>query len=269
MNLFSIASFIIAAIILTYAMVSTGNISIFRDFSAFLLVIGGTIVAASISFQMDRFLLMFKVFFFRVIRGKKENYVNLIENLMALADAHRAGPLQFDELVKKATDPFLKEAMQIIQDDILDHETLIRILRLRVNSIFQKHVDEMIKFKSVGRYPPAFGLIGTTLSMISLLEKLGSAGSQKLIGPSMALGLVATFYGLVLANVIFNPIAENLHDSAKETRLKNIIIVEGVRLILQKTNPIALAEELNSFLLPSERIDWKKVTKTSNPGKAA
>jgi chemotaxis protein MotA len=118
-------------------------------------------------------------------------------------------------------------------------------------------MEEVTKFKTIGKYPPAFGLMGTTLSMITLLQRLGEPGGQKLIGPAMALGLVATFYGLALSNLVFGPMAESLADNARETKLKNTIIVEGVRLIMAKTNPIVLAEELNSFLMPSERIDWK------------
>jgi chemotaxis protein MotA len=76
----------------------------------------------------------------------------------------------------------------------------------------------------------------------------------------MSIALVATLYGIALANLIVIPIGENLTAAAKETKRKNVIIIEGIRLIAARTNPIVLAEELNSYLLPRERIDWKNVS---------
>jgi chemotaxis protein MotA len=101
------------------------------------------------------------------------------------------------------------------------------------------------------------GLMGAVLGMIALLGSLGSPGAEKTVGPAMSVALVATFYGIALANVLIIPIGENLVERAGIIRTKNTIIVAGVRLILEKTNPILLAEKLNSFLLPKERLDWK------------
>ena len=125
--------------------------------------------------------------------------------------------------------------------------------------MFSRYNDDAIRFRAMGKYPPAMGLMGAVLGMIALLAGLGKAGSEKSIGPSMSIALVATLYGIALANLIIIPIGENLTEAAKEQLRKNVIISEGIRLIATKVNPIILAEELNSFLLPSERVDWKKV----------
>jgi chemotaxis protein MotA len=140
---------------------------------------------------------------------------------------------------------------------VLDPESLIRVLRARAKTIHQRQSEEVIEFKTIGRYPPAFGLMGTTLSMITLLQRMGQPGAQSQLGPAMALGLVATFYGLVLAFLVINPIAESLAKTTRRHWIRHVVIVEGVRLILARTNPLVLAEELNSYLLPGERIDWK------------
>jgi chemotaxis protein MotA len=240
-------------------MATAGDWHFFLDLHAFFIVIGGSVAAGAIAFQIDRILILFRVFVRRVLKGRKENYAALIRELMILAEAFRTNASSFDKLVKDSRDFFLKEAIQAMLDDVLQGDELVRVLRTRVSTIYTRHSEDVIKLRALGIYPPAFGLMGTTLSMITLLQKLGEPGGQKLIGPAMALGLVATFFGLALANLVFQPIAENLHESARETRLKNIIIVEGVRLISLKTNPIVLAEELNSYLLPSERIDWKAI----------
>lgn len=257
MNIYSIVAFILAGCVLAYGVSSADGAAYFLNSHAIFIVVGGTIAAASISFQMDRVLLLFRIFFRGVIRGRKQNYSALIEELMILAQERRTGSVDFEKRVQESQDPFLKEAFTVLLDEVLGPQALLRVLRMRVNTIFQEHVEDMLRFRTIGKYPPAFGLMGTTLSMISLLQKLGQPGGQKLIGPSMALGLVATFYGLALANLVFNPISENLHDRAKEIRLKNQIIVEGISLIMKNVNPLELAEELNSYVLAGQRIDWK------------
>ncbi len=258
MNFMSLIAFLFAGTVLWYGVFSSGNSEVFINLHAILIVIGGTIAAAAISFQVDRIFLLFGAFFRRVILGRKLNYVKIIEDIIILADIYRTRQNELDKAIQETSDPFLKESMTAIVDQVLNKEQLLRVLRMRVNTIYQRQVEEMMKFRTVGKYPPAFGLMGTTLSMITLLQKLGQSGGQKMIGPSMAIGLVATFYGLALANLVFNPVSENLHDSARETRLKNMIIVEGIRLILENANALVLAEELNSFLLENERVDWKK-----------
>ena len=266
MNLKSIGAFLLAGIVLGFGIFSSGNVDIFVNQHAILIVVGGTVAASAISFQIDRIFVLFKVFFKRVIQGRKLDYVKLIQELMVIGEAYRKKSPGLEKMINDNSDHFLKEAFLLLQEELLEEDVLIRILRTRVSTNFQRQMEEMNKFRTVGKYPPAFGLMGTTLSMISLLQKLGQPGGQKLIGPSMAVGLVATFFGLALSNLVFNPVSENLQDSAKENRLKNLIIVEGIQLILQGTSPIILAEELNSFLIPSERIDWKKI---DGLGKAA
>ena len=260
MNFWSLLGFSLAAIVFFAGMaMSTDNMSMFLDAHARLIVIGGSVAAASIAFQLDRMFLLFRVFLLRVLKGRRVDYVRIIAELMRMAEAYRTGSPQFDKMVKESKEHFLKEALEMATDGVLDHSRLSKVMRARVATLYHRHTEDALKFKTVGKYPPAFGLMGTTLGMIALLQTLGKPGAQKLIGPAMSIALVATLYGIVLANLVFNPISENLMDSAKETRLKNTIIAEGVLLILEKTNPLVLAEELNSYLLPSERIDWRKI----------
>jgi chemotaxis protein MotA len=259
MNIKSIIAFAISAAVLAFSIHSGGKVSLFLDAHALLIVLGGTFAAGAIALQIDRLFLMFRIFIARVLKGNKVNYASIIEELMLIAEAYRSGSAEVEKLVEKSKDPFLKEAVGMLLEGVLEEERLIKVLKSRVNTIHQNQVEEVAKFKTVGKYPPAFGLMGTTLSMISLLQKLGQPGGQALIGPAMALGLVATFWGLVFSNLVFSPIAENLEEGTRELRTKNLIVVEGVKLIILKMNPVVLAEELNSFLIPSERIDRKKL----------
>jgi len=95
--------------------------------------------------------------------------------------------------------------------------------------------------------------------MIVLLANLGGEDAIKKIGPAMGICLITTLYGVILANLGFIPVAENLLHVAKKKHLKNIIVLEGVKLLLEKVNPVIGAEELNSFLPPKDRLNWKKI----------
>jgi chemotaxis protein MotA len=112
-------------------------------------------------------------------------------------------------------------------------------------------------FRTIGRFPPAFGLLATTLGMIAVLQRIGQADSQKLIGPAMSIGLIGTLYGIALANLVFIPIAENLTERTKEEMILRKIILEGALMLKNQVNSVAMREGLNSYLMPGERVTKK------------
>jgi chemotaxis protein MotA len=260
MNVSTVLSFIMAiSVIVWAAATSTDNPKSFLDLHGAVIVIAGSTVAVAISFEWSRVYLMLKVFWNRTIIGKKPDYIALIKELMKLADAYRNESPDLPGLVENQKDPFLKEGMKLLLDELVEPAQLNKILKVRVGTFFDRYSDDASRFRSMGKYPPAMGLMGAVMAMIALLGGLGKPGAEKTIGPSMSLALVATLYGIAFANLIIIPIGENLTETAKEHQRKNMIITEGIKLVASKTNPIVLAEELNSFLLPNERIDWKSV----------
>lgn len=260
MNFKSVVALIMAAAVFFFGVfTATNNWRAFIDVHAILIVLGGTIAVAAIAFQIDRTFVMLKVFYNRVVRGHKVDYVELIREIMLISEAYRTGDPQLPSLVARSKDYFLKEAMGVLLDDFLTPEEMENVLRTRATTMFNRHQDDARRFKALGKFPPAMGLMGAVLGMIALLQNLGQPGAETSIGPAMAVALVATLYGIALANLVILPIAENLLDGSRETLAKNIIIVEGVKLISQKKNRILLAEELNSYLLPNERLDWKRL----------
>ena len=117
--------------------------------------------------------------------------------------------------------------------------------------------EDTRKIKSLGKFPPAFGMMGTTIGMIVLLANLGGEDAMKMIGPAMGVCLITTLYGVIIANLFVIPIGENLEVLSRESQIRNEIILEGIKHIMEKSNPILVAEDLNSFLLPKDRLDWK------------
>jgi chemotaxis protein MotA len=259
MNIYSILGFIIANIVLLVGLrLASENLIIFLDYPSMFIVLGGTFAATAISFQLDRISIILKIFISHILGGRKIDFKNIIKNIAKVSEAYRAGEAA-DQLASKAEDFFLREAIQLIADGVLDSDKIIKILEDRVENMNYKRLEDAKKIKTLGRFPPAFGMMGTTIGMIVLLANLGGEDALLMIGPAMGVCLITTLYGVIVANLVFIPISENLIESCKETHVKNLIVLEGVKHILIKSNPVLLTEELNSFLLPSERMDWKEV----------
>lgn len=259
MNFLTVVAFILAGVVFGYSVFgATEDPKSMLDFHGFVIVIAGTVACTAISFQIDRVWVMIKVFISRMIFGSKVNYKSTIKELMIIAEAYRTNG-DVVKLVEKSKDPFLRECMTMLLDGVIEPKNLRRICEARVNTMYTRHSSDAKMFQSMGKYPPAMGLMGAVLGMIALLATLGKPGAEKGVGAAMSVALIATFYGIAFANLIVIPIGENLTEGTKEMRVKNTMIVEGVILIGKKTNPVVLVEELNSFLLPTERIERKEI----------
>jgi len=260
MRLTTIFSFFLATFVFVgAAMTSSDNPLIFINGHAALVVFGGTLSAAAISFGFARLFTLMHVLYRRILKSGREHQPRkMIEKLMILSDIYRTNPDNLRAELASIEDPFLRESLELVADNYIAHEDLMRILMTRTASVYQRYQEEALKFKALAKFPPAFGLMGAVMGMIGIMGGLGTSGSMGSVGPSLALALVGTLYGVALANLIILPLAENLQDSAREVRSKNLMITEAIRLLLQKKNPVLMAEDLNSFLLANERLDWKQ-----------
>lgn len=259
MNFLSVLAlaFSVSVLVLGFFL-STDDISIFFDPVSLFIVFGGTTAATAISFRLDRILILFRVFILRIFQDKSLEMKNVVTDLMMLADINRKNPAGLKTRIDSLHDFFLKECMEMMVEDVFTEEELFDILEQRAQNMFQLYAVDASKFRTIGKFPPAFGLMGTTMGMIVLLSNLSGADAAKTIGPAMSICLITTLYGVALANLFVVPVAENLTTSAKEVLYKNNIIVEGIKLIYHKKNPVVLAEVLNSFLRPGDRVDWRK-----------
>lgn len=237
---------------------SNKNILMFYDGISLFIVIGGTLAATSISVKIPRMLNLLKIFFSKMIKGKTVNFQSTISQLLKLSDAIYSGQ-DLNSFKDELKDPFLIEALNLYLDEIVDDDRYIRMLGDRVKNMHKSLMMDVNRLKNIGKYPPAFGMMGTTMGMVVLLAGLGGKDALKTMGPAMAVCLITTLYGVIISNVLIVPISENIDDSAQEIYLKNKIIVEGMKLIFENNPPAVLAEELNSYLDHGDRLDWKEV----------
>ena len=174
-------------ILLSSVMESEGSKTILLNKHAFMVVIGGTLAATIISFPMSRVFRLTIIALKKLFGMTSRDYEKLINEVIAVATTLQRDPTASKSISSTVSDPFLKEGLLLIGDGASEDQ-LFDIMETRIETIKRRYNSETNMFKNIGKFPPAFGLLGTTLGMIKLLTQLGQADSQKLVGPSMAIG---------------------------------------------------------------------------------
>lgn len=255
MSFSSLFGTLLAVGVVAAALLESGMpLEFFLNFHGLVIVICGTFAAASISFPLGKVFSLVKVFLLNVLGRKKVDYQGTINVFLDLNKKVTLGQTSLKEATTQIKNPFFREAVDLVASGLLNEEELREVLEQRVKTNEYRYNYEANMFRSIGRFPPAFGLLATTLGMIALLQSIGKPGSEKLIGPAMSIGLVGTFYGIGIANLIFLPIAENLTVRTEEEIGLQKMIVEGACMLKAQTHPIAMRENLNSFAPPNKRV---------------
>jgi chemotaxis protein MotA len=232
---------------------SSKSVQIFLDPHGILVVFGGTIAAGLICFPFRFYARVGGVFINKFLGSYGTRHDRVIREIVDLAHGLRNDPDYLKTRVNSIKTPFLKDAFQLLVQGGIPESALEEIIVKRALTHSKRFDHDVNVFRTIAKFPPAFGLMGTTLGMISLLQHLGEADAQKMLGPAMAIGLVATFYGIVLANLVFIPIAENLAMINREDDTVRAIIIDGFRLIHRREHPKIVEAHLKSYLLPEER----------------
>ncbi len=229
-----------------------GSLGAFIDIPSVCIVIGGTIGVTFIMYPMGTVFGSFKVMM-NAFFAKKPKPLELVSKVVELAEIARKESLVALEKAD-VDDPFLKKGVLMVADGTEEH--LIRsIMETEINFMKQRHRQGQGIFKSMGAMAPAFGMIGTLVGLVNMLQNLEDPSS---IGPAMAVALLTTFYGAVLANVVFLPIATKLGERSTEDTLYMEITVEGVVSILNGENPRIISDKLEAYLAPFLRENNKE-----------
>ncbi len=254
MNFSSILGIIAALLVLVGGvMSSTSGLDILLNSHGILIVVGGTVAASLISFPLPDFIKLIKAFFQKVILGRGTKPGVVINEIVQLADGYRKNVGHLKASLPAISNPFLADAIEMLVKGGLSSDQVRTILEVRAQTHFRRYDEEASIFKTIARFPPAFGLMGTTLGMIGLMQTIGGDNVFEKIGPTMGVALIATLYGVALANLVLIPLGENIARLNKREDVIRMIIVEGVELISKKEHPLFVEEKLKSYLLPSER----------------
>lgn len=229
--------------------VSAGSLGPYWDFTSILITIGGSIGATFLANPWSNSVKIGQLF--QIAMKEPSNEVGpLIDTLLTFGEkARKEGVLSLEDDVAEIPDPFLQKAIRLVVDGT-DPEVVKRIMYNELDKLDVRHQGYSQLFADWGAYGPAFGMIGTLVGLIALLGNLSDTAA---LGAGMAVALITTLYGSILANWICIPIAAKLNvNNAGEILMKEIIL-EGVLSIQAGDNPAILKERLNSFLGVSER----------------
>lgn len=216
----------------------------FFDLPSIMIVFGGTIAALMVSFPLKAFAKIpkhLKIIFF----PKKYNPQQYIEQIVYLAkEARINGLLALEDKLSETKDKFLKNSILLVVDSI-EPEKVRSLLNRELEYLEERHVQDTAFYYKGSEYAPAFGMIGTLIGLINLLANLEDTAT---LTKNMAVALVTTFYGVILANLIFKPIANKLKARHEEEYLCKMIISEGVQAIQDGDNPNFIQEKLTRLL---------------------
>jgi chemotaxis protein MotA len=255
MNISGIFGFISAICVMTFVIAgSHGSAKVFLDPHGIVIVLGGTLTVALLCFPFHQLFGALKIVTGKMIGKIEFNYVEMIDVIVATSQVYRSNPKASLDQIGETSHPFFKEGMQMLVEYGFNSEDLDRILQNSIDGKKKRDHDDAKVWHTVSRFPPAFGLMGATVGMISLLQGLGEPGAQDKIGGSMATALVATFYGIAAANLLFIPIAEKIHEVSAQDMIMRNLIKEGILMIQEKRHPILISEYLKSFLAEKDRI---------------
>ena len=231
------------------AIVSRGSVSIFFDLPSFTITMGGSFSALLIRFQVDHLKMVIQVtknaFFTEVssIGEVSSEFVRLCQK------ARKEGLLSLEDDIEDMEDPFIGKGLQMVVDG-LDGDMIRDIMHIELDSLETRHKLGQEMFKFWGALAPSFGMIGTLIGLIFMLVSLDDPSA---LGPGMAVALLTTFYGALMANLIFIPIAGKLGMRSEAEIAVKEAAIEGVLSIQSGMNPRILQEKLKAFMSPRER----------------
>lgn len=264
MDLASIGGTLLGISLIVIAIMTQGSIMAFVSMSSALIVVGGVIAATLINYPLSRVISVMKVVKVAYKADSLEP-LEVIRELVRMAEkARKEGLLALENEIDEVSDEFMKKGIQLIVDGT-DPELARNILETEISMMEERHRIGAEIFDSMGSSAPAFGMIGTLIGLIFMLKNLNDPSS---LGPGMAVALLTTFYGTLLANLLFIPIAGKLKLRSSEEILNREIVIEGILSIQAGENPRIVGEKMKAYLHPLEKTYIDDERKSGNSDEA-
>jgi chemotaxis protein MotA len=231
-----------------------GGLKLFYDLPSVFITVGGSFFTILICFPMSiikRLPSILKNAFF----DKHYSHEEIIERFVELSKkARKEGLLSLEDQIEGLEDEFLKNGLRMVVDG-LEPETIREIMELEISAMEKRHNNGVNVLKAWAGYGPAYGMIGTLIGLVQMLASLNDPGS---LGPGMAKAIITSFYGSVMANFIFGPLASKLETKTEEEAEIREMMMEGVLFIQTGVNPRVIEDKLKTYLSPEERLKFIK-----------
>ena len=249
MDFSTLIGLVLGVSMMLWAILGKSSMDAFIDTGSVMIVVGGAVAAALISFPIHNLLGIAKVVKNCFI-GKSIDPRDIIKDMVNYAEiARRDGILSLENATNDVKDPFILTGIQMAVDGT-DPELIEQIMGSELDSLAQRHADGKALFDNIGKYAPAFGMIGT---LIGLVIMLGNMEDVSTIGPAMAVALLTTLYGALIANLFAMPLSDKLAVRSEQELLIKSIVIRGVMAIQSGDNPRVVEQKLMTFLPPRLR----------------
>jgi len=231
------------------AILMGGSGAWFVNFPSIMIVVGGTMGATFVNYPLSEVLGVFKVLK-NVFSHQSRRPGELISTMVDIAKkARREGILSFESQLEDIDDPFLIKGLQLAIDG-MESNAIEEIMTTEIQFVSERHDLGSEIFTTMGTFAPAVGMLGTIIGLVQMLMQMKDPGQ---IGAPMAVALLTTFYGVILANLIFLPIAGKLKTRSKQEILAKEMVLEGIISIQSGDNHRIVEHKLKAFLAPKFR----------------
>lgn len=242
---------------------STDNYWVFLDAPSFIIVFGGTMAATFISYEARYVILSLKLigriaFSAAIGRNVLKSEVGRIIKWAYLVQ--KSGIPALEAEAKKAVkgDKFLKFGIEVVISGYTGSEVR-EILTNAIETSFGRNTVQVSILKAMGSASPAFGMVGTLVGLVVMLDKMGDDPSA--LGPSLAIALITTLYGVLFARWIFMPAASKIMQREQIVRFRNYLVAEGLVLLADRKSPRYIQDKMNSYLDPAIHFNIDKMKK--------
>ena len=244
MDIMGVLGIALGLLSMVIAILLDGSLGIYINLPSVLITLGGTIFATMANYSFTAFKTLGKII---PIALKKDttDFEGSIKTLIKLAYiARKNGVLALEGEAETLDDNFLKKGILLVVDGS-DPELVKNILQTELTFIEERHDKGQSMLNSMAAYAPAFGMAGTLIGLINMLRVLDK---PETLGPSMAVALITTFYGVILANLCFTPLAGRLKEKTATEIMHKEMLIEGILSIQAGENPRVIEEKLKAFL---------------------
>jgi len=231
------------------AIVMGGSATWFINYPSIMIVLGGTMGATLLNYPLSEVLSVFRVVK-NVFLHRSQSPNKIIDLIVEFAKkARREGILSFEAQLKEIEDPFLVKGLQMAVDG-MESTSIEEILTTELQFVQERHNLGSEIFTTMGTFAPAVGMLGTIIGLVQMLMQMNDPSQ---IGAPMAVALLTTFYGVIMANLIFLPVAGKLKTRSRQEILTKQMILEGIMSIQAGDNHRVVEQKLRAFISPKER----------------
>jgi len=244
---------------------TTEDATVFINLPGLAIVLGGTLAATFLSYPIREVIRSIKVFIIILRTEEQYTYHDLKEIVTVAQMLFGSGNIaRVEEQIENIKNPFLATGMQMVVDNV-SQEEIAELMEWRIAQLEAKEAAEAQVYRTMAMFAPAFGMFGTLIGLINLLRGLEGHGIE-FIGLNMGMALLTTLYGVVLANLVFKPIAIKFERRTEQRVMLMRMVLEGVSLMSRNYSPAFIKRYLE-MLLANHEDDLRQMEKNKRLAK--